>query len=60
MDRSGTLWFASLGALEKMDAAGQLHPVPLSPSQDAGGAEQVQVNFFHEAPDGILWLATET
>ena len=59
-DRHGGLWFASLDALEKMDAAGRLRKVPLSPSSGSGGPEPVQVNFFHEDAAGILWLATET
>ena len=59
-DRHGGLWFASLGALERMDAGGRLRKVPISPSPGAGGPEPVQVNFFHEDAGGMLWLATET
>jgi signal transduction histidine kinase/ligand-binding sensor domain-containing protein/CheY-like chemotaxis protein len=59
-DRSGNLWFSSLAGMEKLDAAGTLRPIPLSRSLEGQSPIPVQVNFFHEGSDGVLWLATET
>ena len=59
-DRKGNLWFATLGALEKMDSSGRRHPIPLTPSRGDDGPAPIQVNFFHEDNAGLLWLATET
>ena len=65
-DRNANLWwssgrsFGSNLSLEKMEPGGKLHTVVISPSFGARGPEPVQVNFFSEDSEGILWLGTET
>jgi signal transduction histidine kinase/ligand-binding sensor domain-containing protein/DNA-binding NarL/FixJ family response regulator len=59
-DRDGNLWFGAINGLSKMDPAGNLRKIAVSPLLSNGGRELVQINFFHEDPSGILWLATET
>jgi signal transduction histidine kinase/ligand-binding sensor domain-containing protein/CheY-like chemotaxis protein len=56
-DRDGNLWFGAPRGLARQDGGGnvQIFPWP----QPAGVELSFQINFIHEAPDGVLWLATE-
>ncbi len=59
-DRHANLWLDSGTGVSRMDPNGKIRQMPVSPVSVDGKREPVQINFFHEDSEGLLWIATET
>ena len=59
-DRHGNLWSDSGIGVSRLDPSGNIRQMPVSPLSPDGKPEGVQINFFHEDSQGLLWLATES